>query len=120
MNAQAPLGDFGSGMSPRQLAAQCEARLRQGVRSEELLRQMAEAGCPHGEAEQIIHGAASRLRGAAKKTLGLGILLLALGILVTVATYRTACEAGGGRGFGYLVYFTSGEFSGTQPSPTIR
>ena len=95
-------GSGGSGMSLRQFAAHCEARLKQGASKEELFRQMVEAGCPPAEAARMIDDALAKLNSAAGKLLGFGILLLVLGVLTTIATYRTAYEAGGGT---YLLWY---------------
>jgi hypothetical protein len=96
MSVNIPTGGYGSGPSPRQFAAQCEARLKQGTNRDELLRQMTEAGCPGAEAERMIAAAAKKLRGTAVKVLGAGILLLALGVLTGMATCGAAYAAGGG------------------------
>ena len=90
------------GMNRNQVSAHCEAYLKQGVGKEKLCEKMVAEGCPPTEAKQIIDAAAGKLGRSAGIVLAVGLALIILGIAVTVATYRTAYEMGGGV---YIVWF---------------
>lgn len=89
------------GRSRRQLAAWCEARLKEGHPKDALIGEMIRE-CSIEEAHQIYNEAKRVLTSRAQKLLIAGIILFLLGIGITYSTYNSAVSAGGGQ---YLVCF---------------
>lgn len=104
MNAQ-PSPSGNPSKSRRQLAAWCEARLKEGWQKDALLDEMSR-DCPLAEALRIIDEVKRALIGRAQKVLIAGIAMVLLGIVITFSTYQTAYETALSTGKGqYLVCF---------------
>lgn len=91
--------------SRRQLAAWCEARLKEGFKKDALIDEMIR-DCSLAEALQIFNEVKSELLGRARRVFAFGIIIILLGIGITYSTYNTAYETALRTGEGrYLVCF---------------
>ncbi|MCL2337071.1 MAG: hypothetical protein FWC60_06590 [Firmicutes bacterium] len=93
MNQSAP------NVSRRKWEISCEMKLKEGNGKDAVLNAMLAEGCPPSDATMFLTAALKTLRGQAIKLTAGGAAFLLLGLMLTLSSYRTAYEAGGGRFF---------------------